>query len=91
MQVVIRGTRLPDVLEELKIFAKARGLEIIDVQPLNGTRGRPRAQVDFVRICDAVQERIDEKGAIRQVADQYSVSPAWIYKWVIPLIRAEVI
>ncbi len=89
MQVILRGSNLPHVLHDLKAFAKAHGLEILSVEPLHGTKGRPRAQVDFVRICDSLRGRIQDKGAIRSVAQEYGVSPAWIYKWVIPVIMSQ--
>ncbi len=89
MQVIVRGSNLPYVLDDLKVFAEAHGLEILSVEPLDGTKGRPRAQVDFVRICDSLRGRVQERGAIRTIAQEYGVSPAWIYKWVIPVIRSR--
>ena len=87
MQVIIKGPNLADALYDLRIFAKAHGLEILEVEPLDGNRGRPRSQVDFVSICDSLRNRISKKGAIRQVALEYGVSPAWVYKWVVPVVR----
>ena len=87
MQVNIRGPNLPEALEDLRIFAKARGLEILEVEPLSGTRGRPRARVDFVTICDSLKGRLGERGAIKELAQKYGVSRAWIYKHVVPVIR----
>ena len=52
-------------------------------------KGRPRAQVDFVRICDSLRERIVERGAVAKVAEEFRVSPAWVYNWVIPFIQAD--
>lgn len=89
MQVIVRGPDLPGVLEDLKIFAKTRGLEILHPEPLGGTGGRPRAQVDFMTICDSLKGRLGERGAIKKMAEKYGVSRAWIYKWVMPVIRAR--
>lgn len=75
-------------MEELKIFGEAHGLEILVSKPLSGTGGRPRAQVDFVSVCESLRGRIKEKGAIKEIALEYGVSPAWVYKWVVPVIRA---
>ena len=87
MQVIVRGPDLPGVLEDLKIFAKPHGLEILHTEPLGGTRGRPRARVDFVTICDSLKGRLGERGAIKELAQKYGVSRAWIYKHVVPVIR----
>lgn len=88
MQVIIKGPNLPGALENLKIFAKAHGLEILNAEPLSGTGGRPRARVDFVSVCESLRGRIEEKGAIKEIALEYGISPAWVYKWVVPVIRA---
>ncbi|MEE8158977.1 MAG: hypothetical protein V3T78_06380 [Dehalococcoidia bacterium] len=89
MQVIVRGSNLSYLLDDLRAFAAVHGLEILSVEPLDGPKGRPRAQVDFVRICDSLRGRVQERGAIRTIAQEYGVSPAWIYKWVIPVIRSR--
>ena len=58
----------------------------------HGTRtgrptGRPPAGVDIVKVCEALA--LDsERGAIPRVAGQFGVSPAWVYKWVVPVLHA---
>ena len=57
----------------------------------HGTRsgnpiGRPSLEVDFMAICDALSQRLGGRGAISQVAGEYGVSRAWLYKHVIPLL-----
>ena len=40
-------------------------------------------------ICDTLKGRLGEKGAIKEIAEKYGVSRAWLYKWVMPVIRAH--
>lgn len=88
-QVIVRGPNLAEALHDLRIVALNHGLEILEVEPLDGNKGRPRAQVDFVSICDSLRDRISERGAIKRVALEYGVSPGWVYKWVVPLVRQQ--
>jgi len=88
-QVIVRGPNLAEALHDLRIIAKAHDLEILVIAPLDGARGRPRAQVDFVSICDSLRDRISERGAIKRVALEYGVSPGWVYKWVVPIVRQD--
>ena len=49
--------------------------------------GRPRLDVDFVAVCDALRRDWGEPGAISRTARQFGVSRAWLYKWVIPAVQ----
>ena len=60
------------------VYAKAHGTK--SGRPI----GRPRLEVDFVTICDAVRAGGNEPGGITAVAKEFGVSRAWIYKHVIP-------
>ena len=50
--------------------------------------GRPRANVDFMSICEALSKRAGERGAAPAVAKMFGVSEAWVYKHVIPILKA---
>ena len=50
--------------------------------------GRPRANVDFVTVCDTLRDQLGEPGAIARTARQFGIRRAWIYKHVIPVLMA---
>ncbi len=51
------------------------------------TGGRPRLEVNFVAVCDAVREAIEGNGeTITAVAQRFGVSRGWIHKRVYPEI-----
>ena len=57
----------------------------------HGTRsgrdiGRPRLDADLLTICDALRQRLHERGAIAQVAQQFGVSRGWLYKHAMPVL-----
>ena len=50
--------------------------------------GRPRLEVDFVAVCDAVREAIEGNGeTITAVAQRFGVSRGWIHANIYPAIR----
>ena len=52
--------------------------------------GRPRLNVDFVAIRDALCRRQNEPGVVTKVAREFQVSRDWLYKWVIPVLDAVI-
>ena len=51
--------------------------------------GRPRLEVDVIKVCDALRGRLRERGAIAEVARRFRVSRGWVYEHAVPLIAAE--
>ena len=70
------GERVKDGLA----FAKAHGTR--SGKPI----GRPRSDVDFVAVCDALRRCREEPGAVSRVARRFGVSRAWLYKWIVPAL-----
>ena len=61
------------------------------IPPRKGYRrqgGRPGLNVDFVEVCDAVQEARKGNGqTMLGVAGRFGVSRAWLHKWVSPALQ----
>ena len=64
-------------------YAKAHGTK--SGRPV----GRPPLDIDVIKVCDALRERVGERGAIAKVAARFRVSRGWVYKHVLPLIATE--
>ena len=51
--------------------------------------GRPRLEIDVIKVCDALRGRLRERGAVAEVAAQFHVSRAWVYKRALPSLLKE--
>ena len=68
-----------------------RGQHAPNIPPKRGYSqrgGRPRLNVDFVAVCDAVGEAREGSGeTMEDIADRFKVSRGWIHKWVYPALQ----
>ena len=51
--------------------------------------GRPRLELDVIKVCDALRGRLHERGAIAEAAASFGVSRGWVYKHVVPTLIEE--
>ena len=70
-------------IREGMAYAKAHGTR--SGKPV----GRPAFRKSIPVICDALRRGKKARGQVAQVARDFGVSPAWLYKHVIPVLKAE--
>ena len=60
---------------------------MVSQQRYNRRGGRPRLDVEFMAVCDAVSKAFTGSGeTITAIASRFGVSRAWIHKRVYPVL-----
>ncbi len=75
MKAIVKGPRLPVLLEDLRAFCRHHDLQLTDSEGPGHTLGRPRRQISVEKVYDAFREH----GSVRAAARDLGIPPGTVW------------